>query len=48
MNDLEFLNKSNVFNLGMILLEACTMLPASECYEQTTYDIFNNVITERL
>ena len=48
LDDLQILNKSNVFVFGMIVLEACTMLPSSQCFDESTYDIFNSLITDRL
>ena len=33
---------------GLILLEATTLMPSSECYDPATYDIFNNIVSERL
>lgn len=44
----EILSRSNVFMLGMILLEVCTLKPSSECYDDDNFDIFDKVIQERL
>ena len=32
----------------MILLEVCTLLPSSECYDLDNYDILDSVIAQRL
>lgn len=44
----EVLNRSNVFILGMILLEVCTLKSSSDCYDDDNFDIFDKVIQERL
>ena len=31
--DEEILHKSNIFILGMVLLEVCTLKPSSDCYD---------------
>ncbi len=48
ITDLDILHKSNVFIFGMILLEVCTLLPSSECYDPENYDILDSVIAQRL
>lgn len=44
ISDDEIIEKSNVFSFGMILLEATTLRPSSECYDQENYDILDEVI----
>lgn len=48
ITETDILDKSNVFNLGLLLLETCTLLPSYECYDEETCDILDEVITERL
>lgn len=48
INDMDIIDKSNVFFLGMLLLEVTTLLPAHECYDIETCDILDEVITERI
>ena len=40
--------KSNVFALGMLMLEICTLKPSSQCYDLTNYDILGDVVTSRI
>lgn len=42
--DDEIIEKSNVFAFGMILLEATTLRPSFECYDQENYDILDEII----
>lgn len=42
------INKSDVFAIGMILLEFCTLTPSSECYDPETYSIVDSIINERV
>jgi hypothetical protein len=44
----DILEKSNVFTLGMVLLEVCTLLPSEECYDSENYDILDSMINERV
>jgi hypothetical protein len=44
VNDEEILEKSNVFSLGMMLLEAVTLLPSAECYDPSNFDILDSAI----
>lgn len=48
INDIEIIDKSNVFYLGILLLEATTLLPAYECYDIESCDILDEVISERI
>jgi serine/threonine protein kinase len=41
-------DRSNVFTLGMILLEALTLLPSKDCYDGDSYDILDEMVTSRL
>ena len=40
--------KSNVFALGMLMLEVCTLKPSRECYDAQTYELLNPVISSRI
>lgn len=42
------MDKSDVFAIGMILLEFCSLLPSSDCYDPESYSIIDSVIQERL
>ena len=44
----EILSRSNVFILGMIILEVCTLKSSGDCYDDDNFDIFDKVIQERL
>ncbi len=33
------MSKSDVFAIGMILLEVCSLQPSSECYDEESYNI---------
>ena len=46
--DLQHLYKSDVFSLGMTLLEFCSLKPSCEVYDQDNYDIIDSLIQERL
>ncbi len=46
--DDDILEKSNVFTLGMVLLEVATLLPSTDCYDSENYDILDSVINERI
>ena len=46
--DDELYLKSNVFVLGLIMLECACLQPSLECYERDTLDILDKVIRERL
>jgi hypothetical protein len=35
----EMMSKSDVFAIGMILLEVCSLQPSSECYDEESYNI---------
>lgn len=41
-------HRSNIFTLGMIMLEVATLRPSSDCYESGTLDILDKVVKERL
>jgi hypothetical protein len=36
--------KSDVFAIGMILLEVCSLSPSENCYNKPEYKIFEKVI----
>lgn len=38
------MNKSDVFAIGMILLETCSLQPSSECYDEESYNIIDSGI----
>jgi hypothetical protein len=38
------MDKSDVFAIGMIMLEFCTLMPSSECYDPETYSIVDATI----
>lgn len=42
------MDKSDVFAIGMILLQFCTLLPSSECYDPENYNIIDEIINERI
>lgn len=49
------MNKADLFAIGMILLEVCSLQQSSECYDEETYSIVDpsknliiSVIKERL
>ena len=44
----EMYHRSNIFTLGMILLEAATLRPSSLCYEQSSLDILDREVQDRL
>ena len=44
----DFLLKGNVFELGMLMLEVCTLRPSSDCYDLTNYDILADVVSDRI
>jgi hypothetical protein len=44
----EILLKSNVFSLGLLLLEVCTLKAPSECYDLGSYTILDEVVTARI
>ena len=44
----DVLNGSNVFTLGMVLLEMATLQPSCECYDEKLLEVLDDVITERL
>jgi hypothetical protein len=46
--DDETYHKSNVFMLGMIMLEAATLQPSCLCYEDNTLGILDRAIQDRL
>ena len=43
-NDLSLLKKSNVFALGIVLLEAATLKLSCEFYDTVSFDIYEEVI----
>ncbi len=36
------MSKSDVFAIGMILLEVCSLQPSSECYDEESYNIVDS------
>lgn len=44
----EIMTKANVFTLGMVLLEVCTLRSSAECYDGDSYDILDEVVRGRL
>jgi hypothetical protein len=44
----EILFKSNVFALGLMMMEVCTLKSSAECYDLGNYDILDEVITGRI
>lgn len=44
----EILNKSNVFTLGMILLETLTLTSSEECYDPESYDILDEIVSAKI
>ena len=42
------MNKSDIFAIGMIILEVCTLQPSSECYDEESYNIVDHIIQERI
>lgn len=44
----EMYHRSNVFTLGMIMLEVATLRTSSDCYEPGSMDILDRVVRERL
>jgi hypothetical protein len=38
----EIMSKSDVFAIGMILLEVCSLQPSSECYDEESYNIVDS------
>jgi hypothetical protein len=36
------MNKSDVFAIGMILLEICSLQPSSECFDEESYNIVDS------
>ena len=37
----DILSRADMFSLGMILLEFCSLHPSSECYDQNNYEIID-------
>ena len=48
ITDRDILWKSIVFEVGMLMLQVCTLQPSSTCYDPATYDILDSVISDRL
>ena len=42
------MEKGDVFAIGMIMLEFCSLEPSSECYDPETYNILDEIVQERL
>jgi hypothetical protein len=36
------MSKSDIFAIGMIILEVCTLQPSSECYDEESYNIVDS------
>jgi hypothetical protein len=36
------MSKSDVFAIGMIILEVCALQPSSECYDEESYNIVDS------
>lgn len=36
------MDKSDVFAIGMLLLETCTLQPSAECYDEESYNIIDS------
>lgn len=46
--DNDFYHKSNMFLLGMIMLECGSLKPAAYCYDEQNLDILDKEIKDRL
>lgn len=46
--DQDIMEKANVFTLGMVLLEVCTLKPSAECYDPSNYDILDEELMGRI
>lgn len=44
----EMYHRSNIFTLGMIMLEAATLQSSNDCYEEGSLDILDRVVKDRL
>lgn len=42
------MDKGDIFAIGMILLEFCTLQPSSECYDEENYSIVDSSISLNL
>lgn len=40
--------KADIFAIGMIALEFCSLQPSAECYDEENYSLVDRVIKERL
>ena len=48
IEDEDILEKCNIFTFGMLMLEVTTLLPSSECYDLEGYQIYHEVLKERI